>query len=175
MDTQEEIMITEIKDIAIVPGQSCLVCPGKKASFHSVIEKILQCTGPAELSLASYAVSESALRVLHRLKSEGQITKLSFLFDRSVRNNKLDLLAFAAQFADEIFLDSSHIKLALINNDQHNVVVITTANITENERWEYYLIAATSELVSEAVNMLSYLLNFSEKFTWNGSGTTKTN
>jgi hypothetical protein len=175
MDAQKEMMITELNDITIVPGKSCFLCPGKNTTFHSVLEKILECTGPAELSMASYSVSEPALRVLYRLKSEGQITKLSFLFDRSVRNNKLDLLAFAAQFADEIFLDSSHIKLALINNDQHNVVVITTANITENERWEYYLIAATSELVSEAVNMLSYLLNFSEKFTWNGSGTTKTN
>lgn len=168
-------MITELNDITIVPGKSCFLCPGKNTTFHSVLEKILECTGPAELALASYSVSEPALRVLHRLKSDGQITKLSFLFDRSVRNHKLDLLAFAAQFADEIFLDSSHIKLALINNDQHNVVVITTANITNNERWEYYLIAATSDLVSEAINMMSYLLNFSEKFIWDESGTTKAN
>ena len=96
-------MITELNDITIVPGKSCLLCPGKNTTFHSVLEKILECTGPAELSMASYSVSEPALRVLHRLKSEGQITKLSFLFDRSVRNNKLDLLAFAAHFADEIF------------------------------------------------------------------------
>jgi hypothetical protein len=175
MDAQKEMMITELNDITIVPGKSCFLCPGKNTTFHSVLEKILECTGPAELALASYSVSEPALRVLHRLKSDGQITKLSFLFDRSVRNHKLDLLAFAAQFADEIFLDSSHIKLALINNDQHNVVVITTANITNNERWEYYLIAATSDLVSEAINMMSYLLNFSEKFIWDESGTTKAN
>jgi len=168
-------MITELNDITIVSGKSCFLCPGKNTTFHSVLEKILECTGPAELSMASYSVSEPALRVLHRLKSEGQITKLSFLFDRSVRNNKLDLLAFAAQFADEIFLDNSHIKLALINNDQHNVVVITTANITENERWEYYLIAATSDIVLEVTHMLAYLLNFSEKFIWDESGTTKAN
>lgn len=174
MDAQKEMMITKLNDITIVPGKSCFLCPGKNTTFHSVLEKILECTGPAELALASYSVSEQALRVLHRMKSESHITKLSFLFDRSVRNNKLDMLAFAAQFADEIFLDNSHIKLALINNDQHNVVVITTANITENQRWEYYLIAATNELVEEAAHMFAFLLNFSEKFTWNGSGTTKT-
>lgn len=166
-------MITELKDITIVPGQSCFVCPGKNTSFHDVIEKIFECTGPAELALASYSVSESSLRVLHRMKSEGLITKLTLLFDRSVRTHKLNLLAFAANFADEIFLDNSHIKLALINNDQYNVAVITTANITENERWEYYLIAATTDLIMESTQMLSYLLTFSEKFIWNGSGTAK--
>lgn len=175
MDAQKEMMITELNDITIVPGKSCLLCPGKNTTFHSVLEKILECTGPAELSLASYSVSEQALRVLHRLKSEGQITRLSFLFDRSVRNNKLDLLAFASKFADEIFLEASHIKLALVNNDKFNVAVITTANITDNERWEYYLIAATSDIVLEVTHMLAYLLNFSEKFIWDESGTTKAN
>lgn len=104
-------------------------------SLHELLEFILNQTGSAHVRIASFALSEVAVRAFGRLKDENKIRSLECIFDKSCRRTKFDLLNFCQSIA-EVRLLENHAKLILIENNNWQVAINTSANFTTNQRYE---------------------------------------
>ena len=120
--------------------------PGKSESFmtnsisvHEVLEHLLAITGPAVVYLMTFSISEAGVRSLAALADEGYLLRPRFLFDYTVRKNKLHLLLFANEVGT-IRLASNHAKQILIHNEAWDIVVTTSSNFNKIERWETFVI-----------------------------------
>jgi hypothetical protein len=118
-------------------------------SLHELLSWILKFTGPADVMVTSFSLSETAIRSFINLIDTGYIRSLKCLFDVSTKKNKFDLLMFAQNVSGKIYLNNNHAKFILVENDDHSVVVNSSANLTVNRRFEAGMIAADQELVTE--------------------------
>jgi len=105
-------------------------------SQHQLIETLLHHTGPAHLSIATWAIAQKPLEVLNHLKTEGLILSLYGLFESKIEAYHGKSLAYARGFFDEIRLAKCHAKVTVIINDTWQVAVISSANWTVNRRTE---------------------------------------
>lgn len=158
-------MITNLNDIAISSKPQLFVSQ-KKSSLHHVIDKLITLTGPADVHIVSYSVSDAALRALCTMKTKGAIKSLSFIFDDSVKKHKLSLCVFASNFSKKVMFISTHIKLVCIENEKYKIAVITSANLTENLQSELYEIVGEPELASSCFKLYAALSSNAERFTY---------
>ena len=124
------------KDIDCLPFFS-----EREFSSHQLIELLLKHTGPANVRISSFSISEIAMRSLYSLCESGQITSLKCLFDLTVKRHRLGLLFFASNFATEIGLAKNHAKIILIQNHDYSIVVVGSANLNLNDKNEAGIIA----------------------------------
>lgn len=158
-------MITEINDIAI-SGKPQLFISTKKHSLHHIIDKLLTLTGPADVHIITYSVSDTALRFLCSLKTKGNIKNLNFVFDHSVKKHKFPLCVFASKFADHVVFTSTHIKMVCIENEKHKLSIITSANLTDNMRAELYEIVSDKEMIESCFKLYTALISHTEFFKY---------
>ena len=105
-------------------------------SLHQMLNTILERTGPASVWLSSFSICDEAICSLKWMKDSGLITDLHCILDYSMRKTRMDLLEFLAKISEELILNHNHTKIILILNEKHSVSLITSANFTENRRWE---------------------------------------
>jgi hypothetical protein len=115
-------------------------------SMHDLLESILDITDSASVSIASFSVTETALRRLHRLMEEGKINSLRCLFDYNVKRFTLELLFFASNITSEIGLDKNHSKIILISNENWNISVIGSANFNVNDKKEACILSTEAHI-----------------------------
>lgn len=77
-----------------------------------MLEYILNFTGPANVRITSYGISETAIRAFVNMMDSGLIKKLYLLFDVSTKRNKLSLLLFASNVATKVFIGANHQSLS---------------------------------------------------------------
>lgn len=105
-------------------------------STHELITHILHETGPAQVRISSFSITETAIRSFLRLQESGLITSMKCLFDLSVKRYRLGLLFFASNVINQIGMTNIHAKMAFIENENWKVVVITSANLNINDKKE---------------------------------------
>ncbi len=105
-------------------------------SMHELLLGILNITGPAKVHISSYAFSETASRVLAQLKEAGTIDKLYCVLDSRVDVRTAGSLQLLKAVCDKCVLVDTHAKVTVIQNEIWNIVVIGSANYTENKRYE---------------------------------------
>lgn len=105
-------------------------------SLHNMLERILYITGPADVSIASFSVSEESLVSLFDLCETGRIRKFRCLFDKRTIKDKTALLFFASDFVQEVYITETHAKLVVVSNENWKVSIIGSANLTNNTRYE---------------------------------------
>lgn len=105
-------------------------------SLHDLLPHLLSFTGPAKVSVASFSLSEGAVRIFNFGKECGDITNLRCLFDYTMRSHKIDVMLFLQNVADEIRTTPIHAKLFIIENDEWQIAVMGSANLTPNPRLE---------------------------------------
>jgi len=114
-------------------------------SLHDLLPHLLSFTGPAKVSVASFSLSEDAVRVLNFCKECGDVIKLQCIFDYTMRSHKIDIMLFLQNVADEIRTTPNHAKLFIIENDKWKVAVIGSANLTPNPRLEIASVFTTKK------------------------------
>lgn len=105
-------------------------------SMHDLMLYLLEITGPANVILSTFSISEAAIRAMFDATERGYIRSLKCLFDHTIQKNKLSLLFFAHNVVTEIFISSNHSKVLLIENDRWTISVVASANMTPNPRKE---------------------------------------
>ena len=105
-------------------------------SMHNLIEYVLRVTGPADVLIATWAMTEAPLRTISRLKNEGKILKLQCMLEHKVPGHNPKSYAYAKEIFDEIWLGRNHAKVVVIENENWAVVITTSANLTRNRRIE---------------------------------------
>lgn len=106
-----------------------------KFSIYDLVEYVLLTTGPAELKVTSYSLSEIAIRRFDFFRNKGMITNARFIFDFSAKRNKIALMIYASNVF-EVGLIKNHTKMILVKNENYNIVISTSANLNQNLRHE---------------------------------------
>lgn len=134
-------------------------CTAGEFSFHHLIEALLEITGPADLYLSTWTIKEDPARVLASLKQKGVIKSLYCVFDHRVRTLDAKHFHFVEKVATSISLTQCHAKAAVLLGEKMNVVITTSANMSNNPRIEIGRISALSGSVLFHLDWMSKIMN----------------
>lgn len=109
-------------------------------SMHDLIFYCLNQTGPAHIMVATWSISELAIRNIVDRKTDGRILSASFLLDPRVKVRNPKPLQMLQQNFRHTF-SACHAKVTLIWNDTWSIDIIASANLTNNPRIERGLIS----------------------------------
>lgn len=110
-------------------------------SQHQLLEFLLTRTGAAQVHIASFSITEVAIRSFLNLIEKEYISGLTCIFDLSVRRHRLGLLYFMNNVVNSIALTKNHSKLILIENLRWKVTVVSSANFNINDKIEAGIIS----------------------------------
>lgn len=114
-------------------------------SMSDLLIYILRQTGPADVLVASWSISEIAMRQILNHHQQGLIKSISFLLDPRVKvRNPKPLQLLAANFPYRLF--RCHAKVTLIKSKDHCISIVSSANMTQNPRIERGVIFPYKEI-----------------------------
>lgn len=140
-----------IADPAQEPLQAFLTA---SLQLGTVLDALLQFTGPARLVISTYSTGEEFLNKLFSLKKKGIVLNAICYTDlkaaeKTAKNNTMMKLVY-----DKVYLCKNHSKVALIFGENMNVVVLSSQNTTRGNRLESYTIIKDDTLVSKLLHSL---------------------
>lgn len=102
--------------------------------------------GPLALYISSYAMSESAARIIALLKEEKILTHVSLLIDNRSDVHRANSLQLMMSISDELSLAPCHAKVTVIMSKRFQITVLGSANYTENKRFEIGIISKSRSM-----------------------------
>lgn len=126
-----------------------------------ILEYILEFTGPADVDMTSFSLSEEFLRRLFFMRKRQGINRLRIVLDYKATNKTLLLWPFIAQTVEHCYLADNHSKILYVHNDRHRVAVVMSQNLTRGNRYEAGAIftdyAAIDGMASSIDHIISHL------------------
>lgn len=129
----------ELKPNSITP----FFCDGNWSLFQ-LLSHVLKFSGPADVRISSFSLSEDAIRSFINDREAGLLKSITLLFDISIPKRKMDLMLFADFIFSEIRLAPNHSKVILVNG-KYKACIISSQNLTPNPRIEAGVIFTTDE------------------------------
>lgn len=121
-------------------------------AVHQVLPFLFAEMGPFNLSIATFNISEDALRPIFFMKENDELLNIRFLFDANIKRHKLDMLLFSANIAHQVRTSSSHMKVMLCHNDDFCLSVVGSANMNLNPRHEAGFFSTDQEIFDYYMN-----------------------
>lgn len=132
-------------------------------SMHHLLTSLLMISGPAELFISTYALSETSCRTLAQLKLEDRmVTRINCVIDNRVDTRSAGSLQLLRGIADRLTLRACHAKATVIIGCNATITVVGSANYTENKRMEIGLIDCTEAVADFHRNWITKLLDENE-------------
>lgn len=128
-------------------------------SLHDYIEELTVSDVCERLFVTTYSIGEDSLRVIDELMQQGRIKYLTFIFNRSLVQNKYKLLLYALNIANEIYVADIHAKIVLFDNK----VLLTSSNFNKIKRYEFFVISTDNKTVEYFKTEIKKLIHESEK------------
>lgn len=126
-----------ISDILIpLHRRSSQVYLSNALQVADILRWILGQTGPADIRMTSFSISEEFLRRIFFIGKEGLVRSLDIVLDFKATNKTLILWPFIAQTVDNCYLADNHSKILLVSNDTWKVAVVMSQNLTRGNRYE---------------------------------------
>jgi len=112
-------------------------------SIIDAIEAVLDITGPAEVTIATWTAAQFDLAQIQAQIARAGITKLRLIIDRSfVSRQPKFVAAIESQFGvGSVRSTRTHCKFVVIKNADWSVVIRTSMNLNHNPRLEYMQVA----------------------------------
>lgn len=123
-----------------------------------VLQWILGQTGPADVKMTSFSISEEFLRRIFFIEKEGLVRRLDILLDFKATNKTLKLWPFIAQTVEHCHLASNHSKLLLVGNERWKVAVVMSQNLTRGNRYESGFVSAAPAVYAALEEQLEYVI-----------------
>jgi hypothetical protein len=111
-----------------------------------VLQWILAQTGPADICMTSFSISEEFLRRIFFIEKEGLVNSLSIVLDFKATNKTLILWPFIEQTIEHCYLADNHSKILLVSNSDYKVAVVMSQNLTRGNRYESGIITTAPEV-----------------------------
>ena len=105
-------------------------------SMHDLLAYLIQQTGPAQVYIATWSISEIAVRSLLFNLQNGNITDLMMIFDWRIKVRRPEVYELAKFNISDIRLTTCHAKVTVIINDIWAIAIVGSANYTNNPRIE---------------------------------------
>lgn len=126
--------------IPVIKNDSTLhLATNGKWSSHQLLIHLLDLTGPAHVSIATYSMTEEPTKMLVNYLEIGQIKSLQFVSDIRFKTHQPEAYALAIK-RFPIHLVNTHMKLMVIWNEKWNISVVGSANFTNNKRREIAIV-----------------------------------
>lgn len=109
-------------------------------SFNHMIAHCIKLTGAAKLYLTSWTISEQPVKELLQLLDDGMITELVCLLDSRVPKQCPNAYQIAQHRFANLKLCHIHAKMAVLINDQYQVTINSSANLSRNDAIEAYVV-----------------------------------
>jgi hypothetical protein len=104
-------------------------------SMHDLLIFVLHHVGPSDVLVATWSISELAMRQILKYHEKRLIKSISFLLDPRVKvRNPKPLQLLSANFPHRLF--RCHAKVTLIKSEEHYISIVSSANMTSNPRIE---------------------------------------
>lgn len=111
-----------------------------KLIFH-----ILDQTGPADILMCSYSISQQTIEAITRRREKGLIKDIRFIIDHRVKTMKPKPLQMLLQNF-EVRFNAIHAKVSLIENEDWHISIISSQNATDNPKIERGVIIPFKEV-----------------------------
>lgn len=131
-----ETTLENLFPYGIRPGMIIPYAHKGKWAVHQLLPIFFEQIGAFHLRLATFNISEDALRPIFFMKERDELLSVQFLFDRNVQRHKIDMLLFANNVAQQVRISSSHMKVMLVHNEKCSIAVVGSANMNRNLRHE---------------------------------------
>lgn len=128
-----ELISSVLRPLAELPNQAYL---SNMLQVADILQWILDQTGPADVQMTSFSISEEFLRRIFFIEKSGSIRSLDIVLDFKATNKTLILWPFIAQAVEHCYLSSNHSKILLVSNENWNVSVVMSQNLTRGNRFE---------------------------------------
>lgn len=139
----QDILRKHLTDLA--PNEEIQFWSFGRFAQHDLLFYLLQQTGPAHVEVATWSICNEAMERILRLVSDGTIRTIRFILDPRVKvRNPRPLQILIKNFP--YVLTPCHAKVTLIHNEQWNVSVVSSQNMTRNPRMERGIINTDSEI-----------------------------
>lgn len=145
----EKDLEAAIGDIGV--GETIAFATDGKWSGHHILKHMLKCSGPAEVYLVSWAITEAPVREILQLKDSGQITDLWCFLDRRVVKHNPNAWQLASGNLERIGLGDTHAKIIVVHNANHGMVCLSSQNLTNNIRFEAGAIISDNNIALEFI------------------------
>lgn len=123
-----------------------------------ILDWILKQTGPADVRMSSFSISEEFLRRIFFIRKSKLIRSLHVVLDFKATNKTLILWPFIRQTVEHCHLAPNHSKILLVSNDSWHVAVIMSQNLTRGNRFESACVSTDSRVFASLDDQLSYLI-----------------
>jgi len=141
-----------LKPIACAPVQAYF---SSDFQLYHLLEFILEQTGPSNVLLTTFSVSEEFVRKLVQIKERGLIKSLVVVADHRTSVKALRLTLFTNNIAEKLLLGNNHAKVLLVENAGWKVSIVTSQNQTRGNRIECGMICTLPEIYSSLLNAIS--------------------
>ena len=158
LDTQAKAIKTALSRNApaaeaigpLVPGIDKFVLTFGQFSLINGICHVLDQTGPAHVTIATWVAATADMRLTHGIFESGAILSIRWMIDRNFPQREP---AYYRRLCETFGPESirtlkSHAKFVTIRNDTWQIAFLTSANLNYNPRLEYIHILQSPELVS---------------------------
>jgi len=126
----------------IPPGTSVHYATAGDWSTHDLVLYLAERTGPAHLAIATWSISEPAVRQIIRALGDGRLLSLGLLADWRIQTHCPEAMQLAQASATTCRLTSIHAKVAVLTGRTSQLCIVTSANLTNNPRIEAGVITA---------------------------------
>lgn len=142
---------TKLADVvkSLVPNEHVHMACFSRWGMTQLLELLLEKTGPADVWLTSWTITEEPMRRIVRLQRAGHIRSLAALFDDRAPKNNAEGAQLAKSNIPRLRFLPIHAKCMVLLNEQWGISVASSANLTRNKRIERYVIS-THRTVAEA-------------------------
>lgn len=139
----------------LTPGQSLFIPSEGLWSLHETIEYLFARIGAADLTLSSWGLTEKPLEKILHLVRTGIALNPKFLLDFRVKLQSASAYQLLLASGLDIRLTQNHSKVVVLRNKQHGITVITSSNLTQNPRLEFYVISTDPAIADQCHAWLS--------------------
>jgi len=150
-------------------GESLHYVSAGEWSMHDVLFHLLNQTGPADVWVSSWSITEDPCRQLIRAMDAGKITNLNLLFDWRVKIRCPESAALAKHNASSCYLTSSHAKVTVVMNKGWQIAVVGSANYTNNPRIEAGIITCQRDVAEFHRDWITATIEKSDPFEMEGN------
>lgn len=122
----------------IDPGMSLFAITRGQFSMIDAVLHVLDCVGPASISLWTWTVAEYEVQCLSRLAADGRVLGGTLVIDYGARNKNAGIIAeWKERFgAGSVRYVVNHAKIATVESATHRVLLRGSMNLNFNPRFE---------------------------------------
>lgn len=115
---------------------------------HQLIRECLDYTGPADLYLSTWSMSENPVRSIYMLRKKGLIRRAELVISERLNERTPEVMQLAQHVFDVIAMKKLHSKVTVLIGDRASLCVVGSDNLTRNPKDESGVIDCHPEAVA---------------------------